>query len=450
VHDGVIFYASLMAVSLSLIVYLYLARRSISGLDRAAFAYQSGYMAFFFALTPFLHVLLDVYIDVSVEDWVMAMARLNVVNGVGLVFSIVGFLVVKKAKWTDGVGQEAINVSAIRFWSLVFFSIGFLVFLYIFQSYGASILISDERSSPSVLPIYVYMLVESLPMLLGWAYVASLRMRERRSSFYFWLGLGIVSLLALFMSGTRGSRIAMLLQVSSYIVVYSLLVSRIGAYRFISIFIVAFLSNQFYSVYKHGGLDAFIDYYSYGERSGYIERSSESTFVVLHDFGRADVQALVYDRVIGGQYEPPFFPHSYISGIQIVLPKIMRFDGVYSKVEMGAVLQYGGVLGGSAHSTRIYGFIPEFAMNFGLISLPFVFFLFGAIHASSLRACHVIRKKWLVFLYPYFSFLPVFILFYDFDNIVFVSIKTWAVPFVVVLLGRFVPISSFRLPGKMW
>jgi hypothetical protein len=33
---------------------------------------------------------------------------------------------------------------------------------------------------------------------------------------------------------------------------------------------------------------------------------------------------------------------------------------------------------------------------------------------------------------PYFSLLPIFILFYDFDNIIFQSIVVWGFPLVVL------------------
>jgi hypothetical protein len=122
-------------------------------------------------------------------------------------------------------------------------------------------------------------------------------------------------------------------------------------------------------------------------------------------------------------------------GLSIFLPKSLRSEQIYSKRDLGTKAQYGNTRGEDFSSSRIYGLTAESILNFGFLGVPISFFIFGFVHRKALDFAKDLKSKGLMLTYPFFFFFPVYMLFYDFDNLVFQSFKVWIVPIIILFMA---------------
>ncbi|WP_219210070.1 hypothetical protein [Variovorax boronicumulans] len=427
------FFLSSFAVAISLGLYIFCVRNG-NGIDRRAASLQGYYLIFFFFLAPLLHIFLDTFVDVSISDWNAALTKFNMMNAIGLLFAIIGF--------KFGRGNFNLRPRSVLNWGrlqricIFVATLGALVYLLMWIVAPSSMLLGAGSEGEGPLPIYFYMLVECIPMLVGWIYISANKKKNRNlSPRGFWVIFLIVAVLSIIFSGMRGSRVSVIFQVLSFVLLYDAAIQRIRIGKLLILAVAAISFNSIFSVYKYGGVDAFSDYASNGERSEYVEKVSAPARILLHDFGRADVAALVLDRATTGGYRAPLFPETYLYGIQLLLPQSLRSEDFSSKTVLGASAQYQVSIQDAEPSSRIYGVIAESILNFGLLLLPFVFLFFGYVHRRTLTAAVQAKENEFLLFYPLFVLAPIFFLFYDFDNILFLLVKTWLIPAVVFVVS---------------
>lgn len=429
--DLIQFYLSVVCSFFSVILYGFVVIRydnQYGGIKK----FHIGYMFLCFTVFPLLHVNYNFYLsDIYFYDPLDYFFESNVLNSFGLFFASCGFLIAGNLGFfkNETDKKNIINWILIKKYSLVVFLASAVVLIYNFSS----IVSADPQENLN--SIFIFIFIESAPMMLIWYYFARLKTQIKVRDDNFYILLIIVASVALLFSGLRGSRISVIVQIVSFLILYSYYVKPIKTYKVVIFFLAAFFANGIFSVYKYGGVDALNNYYSTGEKPIMLVKESPTLEFFLHDLGRSDVQALIVSRVSSGDYQPPYYPHTYLYGLSLFLPKILRSEEVYSKRDLGTKAQYGNIMGDDFSSSRIYGLIAESLLNFGFMGVPIAFFMFGFVHRKVLDFAKNIKNKDLMLFYPFFFFLPVYILFYDFDNLVFQSFKVWIVPLLVFFMA---------------
>lgn len=402
--------------------------------------YNFLYFSFYFVIAVYAHYYLNFFVELYIEDTSSALVNLNIINSIGLTLAILGYFFSKKINVQNSF-SFSVDFKKIRNRSLFFIIIGVLLSFYLFKYEFASVVKSVEEENQR--SIFIYMFVENTPLLMGWLFIAYYKNKDKIPSIYsFYLMLLIVVVASLIVSGTRGSRISIILQISSFILLYSSVFKKIKFRNILIALFIAFIFNNYFTVYKYGGIEAVEEYISTGYKPTYISDYQDSRKVILHDLGRSDVQAIIYDRVINDDYNPPYIPHSYISSLNLLIPSSLKFDeNFYSKEQLGYSAQYMTTLSKENKSSRIYGVMGEALLNFGFLGVFFSFFIFGIVIQRTLKSYKYLERNGLILFMPLIVLFPVYYLFYDFGNILFLLVKTWLIPIFVFL-------SSSRLKNK--
>ena len=443
-QDLIALWASAVCVGAALLFYG-LSLRANTPTDKTAFRIQLVYFSFYFVAAPLLHIAFNVFVELPVSSKEISLAWLNVIHAVGLTAASMGAVVASRRKTVIQPAHSQVNWRGVRTASILGAIAGGLTFLWLWQTYGAALLVDrSEVDSQNSASIFTYMLVESVPLLCGWAYIAHTKINpKKRGALSFFVALLSISLVAVVFSGTRGSRVAVIFQIVAFLLLYHKLVSNIRM-RQVFVFIVMFgVFNNFYAIYKYDGMNAVLEYMSTGEKPDVVEKYSGTGQVLLQDLGRSDVAAVVFDRVRSDEYVAPNFPHTYLAGVQLLLPQPLRSEALLPKTVLGASAQYSVPAEKNFSSTRIYGPAAEAALNFGLWFVVPVFFLLGYVHKFCLNAALTSQSGTKVLFYPLFVLFPIFMVFYDFDNIVFSIVKSWAIP-LIVYLNAAVSVTKIR------
>ena len=428
--DLIQFYLSIICVFFSVMLYALILTRydnEYSGIKK----FHIGYILLYFAIFPIIHVQYDFYLsDIPFFDPLGYFFESNIINSVGILFALLGFLLagnlvlLKKKKYGVDIQWKLIEKYAL---------LSFLASAAILTYSFSSIVFADSQDDTGF--IFVFIFIESAPMMLIWYYFARLKNGKNPRIKNFYILLMIIAVVALIFSGLRGSRISVIVQIVSFLIMYSYYVKPIKSYKIIIFFLAAFFANSIFSVYKYGGVDALNNYYETGEKPVMLRTDNPTLSFFLHDLGRSDIQALVVNRVSSGEYQPPYYPHTYLYGLSIFLPKSLRSEQIYSKRDLGTKAQYGNTRGEDFSSSRIYGLTAESILNFGFLGVPISFFIFGFVHRKALDFAKDLKSKGLMLTYPFFFFFPVYMLFYDFDNLVFQSFKVWIVPIIILFMA---------------
>lgn len=429
------FYLSLLA-SLSAILLLYVTIRSSKDTyrkNKTLINYYFGYFIFFFIITTFLHYYIDYYIDIPIVDTTNALVNFNIINSIGLLITCIGYILSKRLIGSSNIKFE-INYKKIKNKSIFFITIGFLLFTYLFFFQIGSIVKSSENIDEGK-SIYLYMFIENLPLLMGWAYISHYFQKKLKpSNISFFIMLFLIVLVSIIISGTRGSRVSILIQISTFLILYSSIFKKIKFRNILLVVLFGFVFNNFFSIYKYGGIEAFSEYISTGYKPDYISNYQDNKKVILHDLGRSDVQAFIYDRIIEKDYTPSYFPHSYLYALNNIIPdKLQPNIELYSKESLGYSAQYLQPLNENFKSTRIYGVNGESVLNFGFIGLIASFLIFGIVIQRVIYINQRAESYGITLFLPFIVLVPIYYLFYDFGNILFMLIKTWAIPFLIFI-----------------
>lgn len=439
--DLILFVLSGALVFFVLIAYLFMLKKLVFLKDRMAALFHFGYMGFYFLLAPVLHVIYSYRIaDVAFEDAISAFYNLNILNGVGLLFAIFGFFISSRVKVLkiNSYADDRYLWKRLNKYSLIFLSLSLVYFL-VYMWGGGVLFRSFDASSDESLSIVNFIIIESIPMLLSWAIFSWAKNKEKNISFWFYFIIFMVAVLIF--SGARGSRVSIALQALSFLLLYHYLIRGILWREVLLLFIGLIVLNNIFSVYKYGGSDAFGSYISTGEKPAYLEqKESKVLSFLLHDLGRADVQAVILEKILINEYKPPMIPSSYLYGALLLVPTQYRPEGISSKRDLGTQAQYNEYGGNGFSSSRIYGLLGEGLLNFGIFAIPFVFMIFGALHYKSINIGAKFRSGAFVLFYPFLFLLPIYMLFYDFDNLIFQTVKVWFIPAFVF----FIALSSRR------
>lgn len=413
---------------------LYYAFGKYFFLEKKIFYVQFGYIFFYFLISPFLHYYFHIYAsDLQIVNLDDSLTLLNILNSIGIIFSIIGIFIAKliKPKFKENIATiDWVTLFRI---CLIYFFIASIYYIYLSQT--SNLFYIESKTEFKEQSIWKYIILESTPIIFAWLLISHIKIKNKK---FFIPYLLIFITISILFAGLRGSRVTILLNITTFIILYIFLVRRISLLSVFLVILFGLSFNSVYSSYKYAGINGLKNYITLGEKPKYIEKQeSETLHFILSDLARSDVQAKIIESLDKGSYKPPYFPETYINGALSPVPDSLiplHFD---SKRILGTDALYG--FRGNEHysSSRIYGLLGESLLNFGFYLLPFSFIFLGSLHYLSNSYINSIKKSHLALFLPIFFFIPIYLLFYDFDNIVFQILKNWMIPILIFFIYLF-------------
>ncbi|MFY1636933.1 hypothetical protein ACN27F_27245 [Solwaraspora sp. WMMB335] len=328
----------------------------------------------FYYLAPVLHVMLDRWppiVSPATGQWRTALGVMALLNLAGLIVYRVVVWLPERPRRLRRPRRSVLRLDEGRFYRLAVLAVlaGLLAFaaevLVLGGPDGFLHAMTSDRDALAGLG-WLLVMSESFPLLL-FALVA-VRFRtalRRRGGLVILLLVGLVAI-QFAVGGLRGSRSSVLWPLVLGLVLVHFLIFSISRRAFAAAAVVVVAFTYGYGLYKGAGAGV-VDI-AKGSRT--VEEVSTQTgrdlpTVLLGDLGRADMHALVLDRVLSGadQYA---YGSTYLAASLSLVPGQLRPDKPRDKVEVGTDLLYGpGTYAAGLRSGRVYGLTGEAILNFG-------------------------------------------------------------------------------------
>jgi hypothetical protein len=192
--------------------------------------------------------------------------------------------------------------------------------------------------------------------------------------------------------------------------------------------------------YKDLGTDAANDLASDEERSLMSQRTGRTLEVVaLGDLGRSDIQAFVLYRLSDGHADYQLaWGQTYLGALALLIPRVVWPTRPEGKSKWTTEVEYGeGTYNGSSfRSSRVYGLMGEWMLNFGWylgpLSMAALGLLVGVTQRFTRTAARGDCRKMLI---PIIAVICVTILASDSDNNVYSLVKYLMIPSAVLWMS---------------
>jgi oligosaccharide repeat unit polymerase len=438
------FAASLIACALAMLV---LQKRVCAGLPKNLLTLPALVFSWvYFVVVPFANVVFDTYVDefVFTEEPILSITRLNYFNAALLLVAVFGTMLARKREYKPPPKEQPFDAAILALLLLLVVQLAWGFYLIYFSGNFLSEFASQDAWQGS---LAAYAVVESAPLAFCWLvtlYYA--RKGERPIGLMVPVILLVELVLLLGLSSSRGSRVAMLSQLFFCVMIFNYSIYRFKLRDYLLGALACGLFLPIYAYYKYAGIEGLRDYLSGNNTASVAETYNNPVSFLIGDIGRADMQAPLLARYLEGSFSPNYYGESYLAAFTLLIPKDARPSWLRSKTQVGAQAQldrgtgsqgYRGVISvdGVYESSRIYGLFGEALLNFGLFGLPFAFLLFGYLFRRVfLKVSDTVTWRQLL-VAPYLCFVPIFMLFYDLDNILVQTLSVWAVPFLTVFVA---------------
>jgi hypothetical protein len=198
-----------------------------------------------------------------------------------------------------------------------------------------------------------------------------------------------------------------------------------------------------YGLYKGGGGAGLLEVLEGRMTLSELEERTEKPIekVLLVDFGRGDIQALILQRIMTGAFEP-VRGRTYVAGLAMLVPRALWPERPPNKMREGSEIRSGaGAFEGGQVSWFVHGLAGEAMINFGPLAVLPAFLIYGILLAGLHRFVTGLDPgDARVLLAPFAVILSIGVLTADLDNVLWLNCKTAAMPALFVYL-------STRTPG---
>lgn len=323
----------------------------------------------FFYVSPVLHVLLDhwvKYVD-GPADWRNALGQMALLNVLGLM--------IYRAAMAPGITPSRVplpETDVARFCRLAaaFAVLGALCLAALVVSMGgpasyATIMANDRQQLVGLGP--ALLVSEIFPTaVLVLVLVRYRRLLRGRPIILFLLVVPTYVLMQMLIGGLGGSRSHTVWSVVIAVGLSHFLVKPVRR-RTLGVLAIALIAFMYlYGLYKDVGTKAF---QSISDGSTLSQLSSETgrdlPSVLLQDFGRADIQALVLERQREGT-APLQYGLTYIGDLAFLVPGHAVLGHAPDKVQAGTDMLYGeDAYSWNFRASQVYGLAGEAVLNFG-------------------------------------------------------------------------------------
>lgn len=299
----------------------------------------------------------------------------------------------------------------------------------------------------------LYMIAESFPIILFIGIVIVLRRRYGTKSIGWTpiiLILMLYFVLLLLDGGLRGSRADVVwgLLWAGMVVNFTLKPINMRKVMLFGGFIFLFMAVFYF--YKHGGLSALENVTNSQTRDSVFskqtagqnnstasdeENGNAAEFTILHDFGRADIQALALYKISSTNYELAL-GRSYLGGILSIIPRSVSNDRFPTVLKERTELLYGKgsyIQNGSFFCPWIFGLQGEAALNFGYVGFILSFAVYGFVIRLLAKWIEEIPKNdSRIFIAPFLINMAIISLIGDSQLVVFAAVKFGLIPFFTI------------------
>ena len=334
----------------------------------------------FFFLAPLLHVYWDYWMPTTATsvmgppDWRNWLGGMAVLNFLGL---LVYRLFRERVSWTreSRLEQRVWVIDKGRFLGALTVSlvVALGVQLLVFSRFGGlGGYIASVESGQGLPGIgWMVMISESFPILtvIGFAVLSR---NAKLSRNWFILLLVVLAFLGLqfLFGGLRGSRSNTIWALFWAVGVIHLWVRPIPRVLVYFGVILMVLFMYFYGIYKWAGQDAFQEALHSPAGWTQLEEQTSRTpsYIILTDFGRSGIQALLLYRLTSPEFDYDYaWGRTYLGAVFQVLPNAIWPEPPPTKMKEGTEAQYGrgSYAPGVFESSFVYGLAGETMLNFG-------------------------------------------------------------------------------------
>lgn len=385
----------------------------------------------FYFLAPLLHEVWHFYPPNvrAPADWNASLIHWAILNAIGLLI----FRLVLGLRWSrpSPPSIHPITRSGFRTAGLAGSSISVVALGYTIAQYGGLktylVTASEDRAALHGAGVLL-LLGEAFPLILL-AVTLAVHRRKWQSEPSWKLAVLFLSfvLLQFAVGGLRGSRSNTIWPVLIGLGMIHLVIRRISARKLVSMGLIGVAFMYAYSFYKSAGVqaaDVLTGSSTVSELSAQTGRSGQS--LALVDFGRADVQALLLDRLNTGG-ERTAGGATYIGDLAFLLPVTLRQALPPGKVAVGTDVWFGdGAFKLGLRNSRIYGLAGEATLNWGEFGFVISFLplaLATRFTASRYEAWKQSGDVGLLLLAPVLCISSVLLVGTDFDNLLWFVVK---------------------------
>lgn len=405
----------------------------------------------FFFINPLLHVSWDSWMQYIIPppDWRPWLGGMAILNAGGIVVYKVSrnwFEKIfsgnrKKIIWVINEKRLQINLF---FGMCVSFALQVSIFVRFGGIRGYISAFEGNAGGFSGMGV-LFVFSESFPILLAISTILKLKKTSARTNEFvlFALIIGFLGLQFLF-GGLRGSRGNILYSAFWIIGIIHIYLKPISNKKILGFIMAAFMFAYFYGFYKSIGSNWKSVLSEGGTRAGLnaLEEESGRTFrgTILGDFGRSDVQSYLLYRTYEypGEYRYAF-GLTYIEDLGLLVPGWLWPNRPIGKTLWGTdILRGFGAWSPKPgdFASNAYGLGGEAILNFGPISVPFIYLLLGiAVARISVFAQSVKYSLLNMIFYPLLLEICVWSLLWDFGNLVYFMIQYGLFPLIIVLFS---------------
>lgn len=433
------------ALALTDVVQWFRARNDLY--DPAGIMGILGLHFFFFA--PFLHLIWDTWLWngywLSIlppprdwRPWIGLMAALNVAGLFAYRFAHVRpFKIVPRPAWR-------IDRTRFLIWGLVLIAVAFVTQLIIFAQFGGiggyvatfergidnfrgyGFIMTVSESLPILVVMVYAMLAEKRPLLRSWGMVGAL--------------LVVYLLLRLLFGGLAGSRANIVWGIFWAAGIVHFMIRPLSRRWVIAGLPLLFVFMYAYGFYKAAGRHGLDAIFNESARSQQIENSGRSAeFTLLGDLARADVQAYILYATSHARMDFDYgMGRTYLGAVTLLVPSALWPSKPDTKVRESTNVVFGPHMFERTRfrSTKVHGLAGEAVLNFGMWSVPVVFFLMGlVIYYYRKFAAELAPGDTRLMLLPFFSTFCILLVSMDSDVLVFFAFKQGLLPMILVFIG---------------
>lgn len=392
---------------------------------------------------PLLHMWWEFYMPFVVppEDWKPWLGYMALLNAV----SFLGFMLARRAarSWAmSRVTPLVLEANRLVPVGVGMFAMALALQTYVYAQFGGIAgYVTAFTEEPALFSGWgwIFAVSEIGPVMLGWAIVVRWKQRRTKvSEPYFLAFMTIMVLLIAYFGGLKGSRnhyVWELVWVAGVFAIWIRPPSRAliaGGGVFLMLFMMGYSYFKEYGanigeVIQNPSIAA--DSWRYGGRV--------FEGVILGDFSRSDVQAYELHKLSlsGSDYEPAL-GMTYVAAFGQIVPKFLIGERPAAKAYYGTWLLFGkGAADSGFVASNIYGLAGEALLNFGVVGVPLLFLLFGAVVGRAERyfaALNADDARWLFF--PFIVILLGWTFVSDVDNVLVFVMKYGTIPFLVLTL----------------
>lgn len=283
----------------------------------------------------------------------------------------------------------------------------------------------------------LFIISEFFPIILIFLYYIKAQHNATfRSSKVVFTFLFILFVACMFFGGLRGSRSNTILTLLHACMLIHFFLRKFSIKEMVvgTVFLMTFM--YIYKFYKQGGSEA-VKAYAEGTVDTQDDKYDFNMYqLLLNDFARGDIQPYLIYRYENCTYEPKY-GLTYLGGVLHYFPSaVLDYKGPTKKTAATELLygRKGESLGW--FSTRIYGMLGEYILNFGywtafLVYVPLgIFLAFLDRWVASLQ-----REDVRNFMIPLLIILIIMLFSADLDNLVFFFMKRIFLVLVMIKLG---------------